>query len=223
MTGANSSQGPARRGPGCLAGVAAIVGVVLLAPMAAAVRTVRGWLRGSETRIRSEHTAFANEMARVDLHLDVPPEMRESVGRSLTDIVVRVAETLRRPDDIYHLIYRERGAEETIVLPVGPLLQELGERFHLVLSQEALALTTCVWLTLARDQRVVEMLDPFDYDPESAGEPEALLTRSGMRWGMGSTVVPGPASVLFRLVLFVPESSVDLIDRLFQRLSPAGE
>jgi len=222
MNGVDSSESPAHRGPGCLAGAAAVAGVVLLAPMAAVVQKVRGWRRGSGLRIQREQTSFADGMARIDLHLDVPLEMTETHGKLLTDTVVRIAEALRRPDDVYHLIYREHAAEETMVLPVGPLLQELGERFYLVLSQGALASRTCVWLTLARDQRVGKLMDPFEYDPEAAGEPEALLARSGMRWGMASTVASGGASVLFRLALFVPEESVGRIHALLDRLGPTG-
>ncbi len=219
----DSSPGAGNRGPGCLASVVAVAGVVVLAPMAAMVRAIRSWRRGGGIRIRREHTPFADATVRIDLDLDVPPEMKESCGRSLTDAVVRIAEALRRPDDVYHLIYREHAADESTVLPVGPLLQELGERFHLVLFQEALASRTCVWLTLARDKPVVQMLDPFEYDPEGSGEPEALLARSGMRWGMASTVAADGASVLFRLALFVPEQAVGRIDALLDRLAPTGD
>lgn len=222
MNGLDSIEGPGHRGPGCLAGAVAVVGVVLLAPMAAVVQKVRSWRRGGGVRTRREQTPFADGMVRIDLDLDAPPEMTEPHSELLTDTVVRIAEALRRPDDVYHLIYREHAADETLVLPVGPLLQELGERFHLVLSQRALGSRTCVWLTLARDQRVVKLLDPFEYDPEAAGEPEALLVRSGMRWGMASTVASGGASMLFRLAFFVPEASVGRIHALLDRLDPSG-
>mgnify|MGYP001827890565 FL=1 len=204
-----------------MTGLAAVAGVVVLAPMAAVVRAVRRWRRGRGVRFRRETAPFVDGMTRVDLQLDVSHETGESCARSLTDAVVRVAEALRRPDDVYHLIYREQAAEETTLMPVGPLLQELGERFHLVLSQEALASRTCVWLTLPRTQRLVEMLDPYDYDPEGAGEPESLLAGSGMRWGMASTVVHTGPSVLFRLALFVPKPSVGRVETLVDRLEPS--
>lgn len=213
-------DGAHNRGPGCLTGLAAMAGVIVLAPIAAVVRAVTSWRRGRDVRFRRQRAPFINGMTRVDLDLDVPLDKTKSIRRALTDTVVRVAETLRRPDDVYHLIYREQAAAETTLMPVGPLLQELGERFHLVLSQEALSSRTCVWLNLSRTQRLVEVLDPFEYDPEGAGEPEGLLARSGMRWGMASTVVHAGPSVLYRCALFVPEPSVGRIEALLDRLDP---
>lgn len=189
-----------------------------MAPAALAVRTVRARRRGSDTRIRRERSRIGNGLTRIDLELDVPNPRIDAFRPTLTDAVVRIAEALRRPDDVYHLVYREAAVDEASVLPVGPQLQELGERFHLVMSQASLARRTAVWLTLGRGRRLVELIDPFSYDPESDGEPEALMAGSGLRWGMATAYAPSGPSTLFRVVLFVPDESFSTIDKLISRL-----
>ncbi len=136
----------------------------------------------------------------------------------LTDRAVRIAELLRRPDDVYHTAYRQRELCETTLVPVGPQLQELGSRFALSLSQGSLEGRTVVWLTLSNTRPVAEVVDPFGYDPESEGEPERLLTSSEVRWGMATSFVSTGTSVMYRMLLYVPESALrgveDLLDRL---------
>ena len=73
---------------------------------------------------------------------------------------------------------------------MGPQLQELGDRFHLALVDGAMAGRTVVWLTLPRGRRLVGLVDPFDYDPEQPDEPESMLRRSGLRWGMVTAHAP---------------------------------
>ena len=211
---------PGGRHPGCLATAAAMAGVAVLAPFAALVRTVRGWARGDAVRVRRERVEFGHDMDRIDLKLDLPARREIEFQRTVTDTVVRIAEALRRPGDVYHLISREPAADEATVLPVGPQLQELGERFHLVLAQEALRSRTAVWLTLGPGDRVVEMVDPFDYDPEAEDEPATLMKRSDMRWGMASSVGDRGPSVLVRLALFVPARSAAAVEVLLDRLQP---
>ena len=199
-----------------------MVGVAVLAPFAALIRIVRGWVRGDAIRFRRERSNVDSGTVRVDVHLDLPSDRELSYHRCLTDTVVRIAENLHRPGDVYHLIARERGEPEAVLLPVGPQLQELGERFHLVLSQEALRSTTCVWLTLGPEVSVVDILDPLEFDPEAEGEPEALMRRSGMRWGMASSVVERRASVVVRIALFVPAGSLAAVESLLDRLRPGA-
>jgi hypothetical protein len=157
-------------------------------------------------------------LTRIELSIDVVSAGVEAFRPVATDVVVRVAESLRRPDDVYHMVYRDAAAGETVVIPVGPQLQELGERFHLTLSQGSLAERTAVWFTLDRSGRVVDFVDPFDYDPEAEGEPEGLLARSGMRWGMASSFASDGVSTLHRVVFFIPEDSVGRVNPILERL-----
>ncbi|HOC41620.1 MAG TPA: hypothetical protein PKJ99_01275 [Thermoanaerobaculales bacterium] len=205
-----------RMAPGCLRSAAGLAGLVVLAPLALAVRGIRKWRRGSELRVERGRAPFAMvagpPLARIDTTADVPTAAVMDFRRRLTETVARVAEALRRPDDVYHLMYRDRAADETVVLPVGPLVQELAERLHLVLGSAPMAGRTAVWLTLPRSRRVVDFVDPFGYDPEAAGEPERLLAASGMRWGMASAFAPRGPSLAFRLVLYVPTDAAPAVE-----------
>ncbi len=192
--------------------------MVILAPIALAVRTFGRLRRGKGTRLRRDSSPFTDGLTRIDLNIDVPQGEVDRLRPVLTDVVVRIAEALRRPDDHYHLVYREAAVDETTVLPVGPQLQKLGERFHLVMSQAAMARRTALWLTMGRDRRLIELVDPFSYDPEAEGEPEALLERAGMRWGMATSFAPTGSSTVFRVVLFVSDEAVPHIGTLISRL-----
>lgn len=209
------------RPAGCLRSAAAAVGLAVLAPLAAAVRAVRAWRRGSSVLVDwVRRTPEGGGLVVIDLTADVPVPFLERFRRRLTETIVGVAEALRRPDDVYHVIHRDRAADETIVLPVGPQLQELGDRFHLVLTQGAMRGRTVVWLTLPSQRRLVELVDPFSYDPEQPGEPDGMLRASGMRWGMVSAHALRGPSTLVRLVLHVPAESAAQVEALLARLSP---
>ena len=81
-----------------------------------------------------------------------------------------MAEALAPPGRrLYTIIYRHPADPEPVVLAVGPQLQELGERFSLVLSQGALSGRTVVWLTLARDCALSEVLDPISQRARGRG------------------------------------------------------
>ena len=132
----------------------------------------------------------------------------------MTDAVVRVAETLRASDDVYHLVYRLRSDTEPTTLPVGPQLQEFGGRFSLVLSQGALSGRTVAWLTLPRGQALAEVVDPLTYDPEAEGEPGRLLETSDARWSMASEWAHVVPSLVIRLILIVPDGRADRVRHL---------
>jgi hypothetical protein len=207
---------------GCLRSVAGVAGLVVLAPLALAVRRVRAWRRGSTPRVERTRgwlpIGGGEPVARIDLAADVPLSADVAAfRRSLTEAVVRVAESLRRPDDLYLLISRDPAAGETEVLPIGPQVQELAERLHLLLGRGSMAGRTAVWLALARSRRIVDIVDPFRYDPEAEGEPERLLASSGMRWGMATSFAPRGASVLFRTALFVPADAAATVEALLEK------
>jgi hypothetical protein len=199
-----------------------MAGLVALAPLALAVRRYRAWRRGSRLRVERSRGLLpvggGESLARIDLAADVPSSAAVvAFRRRLTEAVVRVAECLRRPDDVYHLLSRDPSAEETDVLPVGPQIQELAERLHLVLGHPPMAGRTAVWMALPRSRRVAEVVDPFDYDPEAAGEPERLLANSGMRWGMATGFAPSGSSVVFRIALYVPADAAPTIEGLLEK------
>jgi hypothetical protein len=206
---------------GCLRSAIGLVGLVVLAPFAIAVRGLRAWRRGPGLRLECTRGELAvgdgPPLARIDTTADVPSAAAEAFRRRLTETVVRVAEVLRRPDDVYYLLARDPSAEETDVLPVGPQIQELAERLHLVLGRPPMAARTAVWMALPRSRRVADVVDPFSYDPEAAGEPERLLAASGMRWGMATGFAPSGPSVVFRIVLYVPGDAAPTIEGLLEK------
>ncbi len=197
---------------GCLAAGAGILALIAISPFALVIRSWRAWRRGGEVRSTLETQPFVNtagERCRINLALDVPASAEPGFRRRLTDAVVRVAEALRRPDDVYNIIYRHPADPEPVVLAVGPQLQELGERFSLVLSQGALSGRTVVWLTLGRDRALSEVLDPVACDPEVEGEPEALLATADARWSMATEWARIGPSLIVRLILVVPAGRAD--------------
>ena len=209
---------PRPSGPrGCLAVGAGVLALIVISPFAIVIRSWRTWRRGGEVRSIRETRPFASagNRCRIDLSFDVPAPAEPGFRRRLTNTIVRVAETLRRPDDVYNVLYRLPSDPEPVVLPVGPQLQELGERFSLVLSQGALSGRTVVWLTLGRDRALSEVLDLSASDPEAEGEPEALLATADARWSMATEWARVGPSLVIRLILVVPASRADDVRDLF--------
>ena len=204
---------------GCLATGVGAAALTALAPFVLAVLGWKKWRRGPEIRTTIDIEPLTNsagaDLRRIDLRLDVPQPAEPGFRRRLTDAVVRVAEVLRLSDDVYHLVYRLPWDEEPVLISVGPLLQELGERFELVQSQGVMAGRTAVWLTLGRDRSLSEVVDPVAYNPEADGEPEGLLTHRDVRWSMATEWARVGPSLVFRLVLVVPANQADDVhDRL---------
>ena len=217
-------RGPVRSsGPrGCVAASAGFLALIVISPFALVIQSWRAWRRGGEVRSTLETRGFmsaAGPRCRIDLALDVPAPAEPGFRRRLTDAVVRVAETLRRPDDVYNVVYRHPADPEPVVLPVGPQLQELGERFSLVLSQGALSGRTVVWLTLARDRALSEVVDPSTSDPEAEGEPDALLAAPDARWSMATEWARVGASLVIRLILVVPADAESRVKTLLGSLA----
>ena len=216
---------PWRSGPsrGCLAAGAGFLTLIVISPFALVIRSWRAWRRGGEVRSTLETRPFASASddgrCRIDLTLDVPAPAEPDFRRRLTDAVVRVAEALRRPDDVYNIIYRHPADPEPVALPVGPQLQELGERVSLVLSQGALAGRTVVWLTLGRDRTLSEVVDPSAGDPEAEGEPEALLATPTARWSMATEWARLGPSLVIRLILVVPADAENRVKTLLRSLT----
>lgn len=196
--------------------------LALLAPFAVVARKLAQWRRGSKLHLGWTEAPLRNAegepVNRFDVEADVPHDRGNAFRTALTDTVVRLAESMRRPDDIYHFAVRYAELGETTTLAIGPQLQELGERVALVLTQDALEGRTVVWLTLPRQRAVADVLDPFEYDPEASGEPERLLTRPEVRWGMATSRLWAGPSVVHRILLYIPDSDRAAVEHLLKRL-----
>lgn len=218
------SQGTGSRG--CLMTAAGAMVLAMIAPVALFMQRLRRWRRGTEIRATIHGapltTAAGTEVCRLDLRLDIPPPAEPGFCRRLTDVVVRIADSLHRVDDVYNVIYRLPSDPEPVVLPLGPHLQELGDRFFLVLSQGALAGRTVVWLTLGRERPLSEVVDPIGFDPGAAGQLEALLAHPDLRWSMATEWARVDPSLVIRLVLVVPTEAQNVVSDLLCALS-AGE
>jgi len=213
--------GPLRQpGPrGCLGTAAGLVVLAVISPFALVVHRWHCWRRGNDIRVEVTMTPWPAtrgvERRRIDAVLDVPLTRERGFRRRTTDAVIRVAEDLRRPDDVYTMIYRLPADEEAVTLPVGPQLQELGERFYLALNQGPVAGRTVVWLTLGRGTALAEVVNPAICDPEGDGEPEELLGTTVARWAMASEWARVGPSLIIRLILVVPASAETAVgDRL---------
>jgi hypothetical protein len=207
--------------PGCFRVALSGVVLVLLAPVVATLRGWQRWRRGRAPKVgweRSRLESPAGELARLDLVVDVPAAEETAWRRRVVDTVVRLAEALRRDDDVYHLLYREPAEPETVAVPVGPRVQELGERMALVLGRRSLERRTAVWLTLSGERSLGAVMDPFAYDPEASGEPERLIVSTQPRWAAASSWARSPAAVRTRVLLYVPASSATVAEELLGRL-----
>jgi hypothetical protein len=189
-----------------------------MSPLAFALRTYQRWRRGNDVMVASRTHATDDGREVIDLEIDVPAAKAGELRVRITDTVVRIAEALRSPDDVYHQIYRQPGIDETTVLPVGPLLQELGDRLSTALGHGPLAGRTVVWLTLPRSVAPAGLVDPFEYDPERGGEPQALMRHEQVRWSFATTFVRAGPSVAYRVLFFVPADAVPKTEMLLQRL-----
>ena len=172
---------------GCLSSAFGLLSLVVLAIPVGLVRTWQTWRRGSDWRIdwRARPAADPSGRVRIDLDADIPYRSTGDFPKRLTDTVIRIAEHLRRPDDHYHHIYRDPAEPDAMLLPLGPRLQELGERLILALRQSGLANRTAVWLTLPARPAIAELVDPANpMTPTATGEPDGLVTHTNARWAM---------------------------------------
>lgn len=216
-------HGGAHHGPrGCLAAGAAFTALTLISPFAAVFRMLRRWIRGDDAKHRIETGSFTSRsganLCRIDCTLDVPEPPDPGYQRGLTDSLIRVAEHLRYPDDVYHLVYRRPGDEEPVLVSIGPQLQEFGERVHLVHNQARLAGLTLVWLTIGRGNALASVVDPVTVDPETDGGLHALLGTPEARWSMATSWARVGPSHVVRLILVVPEESAGTVSTLLDSI-----
>lgn len=208
---------PASRRAGCWRAALTAPALVLLAPAAAAVRLVRRWRRGGAERGRLGRSIVGGR-CRLALTLDVPAATAAMTRLRLTDVVVRVAEALREPDDVYHLVWRPQPEEPAKLRAVGPLVQELGERVALELARPATAGHTLLWLVLPRARHLGGAVDPQNADPDAAGEPDGLVAACDPRWAAATAVAPRGPSQLLRLAVWIPESHAARVEPILRRM-----
>ncbi len=214
MNGETPSSG---RRVGCIPAAVAWVLLVVLAPFAAVVRSWRRLRRGTLARVRWAVEA-GEPLAVVDLTVDVPSAMANRARRNLVDAVVRVAEELRRPDDLYNLIWREATGSEAILDAVGPRPQELAQRLDTALSHWGFDRRTQLWVTLPRGVYLGELVDPLVFDPEAEGAAAELFGRSVPRWAMEVSFARGSPSTVYRLRLHVPGEAAGAVEDILSRL-----
>ena len=206
---------PQLRKPGCLATLAAMAILPVVAPVAAIVQRWRTWRRGRDLRVSTDVSPSKRPgYSRVDVTFDRPRGQQPGFRRRLTDAVVRVAEVQRKSDDVYNVIFRLPTDTEPMALPVGPQLQALGERFFLVLNQGNLAGRTVVWLTLGHGESLAMVVNTATYDPEAAGEPEGLLQHESVRWSVATEWADVGPSLVVRVIGCVPTEKVQVIQSL---------
>lgn len=158
---------------------------------------------------------------RFELEVDAPTARTAAVRVLLTDLVVRVAESMRRSDDVYHLVCRPMGEEGVLLRPVGPQVESLGERLHSCLCQRDLDGRTQLRLTLPRGLRLAQVVAEGRDDPDLPGALEELPGRPGVRWAAACTWSAGAASVRFKAVLVVPAAARNAAAAGLERLARA--
>ncbi len=201
---------------GCLSHGFRFLALLVLGIPAGLVRSWQVWRRGAEWRVTRTNRppSSSGNRLRIDLEADIPVRATGHFPRILTETVVRIAEHLRQRDDTYHHIYRDPAEPEAMLLPVGPLVQALGERLILALSRNELADRTAVWLTLPARPAIAESVDPATYDPDAAGEPEGLVEKTDARWAMATKRDRVGPSTIYRVILWLPEDSASAVESI---------
>jgi hypothetical protein len=211
-------QPPKQRG--CLVSAMGLVILTVTAPVVAVIRSLSSWRRGGDIRVVVTNEAVAGKAdhprRRLDLTCDAPISAAPGVRDRVTDAVVRTAELLHRPEVAYHLVYRVRGDEEAVALPVGSSLQSLGERFRLCLAQGPLAGRTAMWLALDRRRALSDVVDSATCDPDVDDVREHLLAAADS-WGMATSWARSGPSWVLRMVVEVPAPAADRVQVLLQR------
>jgi hypothetical protein len=211
---------PPRSNRGCLRAALAAPVLVVLAPFAVAVRWFSKVRRGPETEVAQQVDAVSLDDGRTLLkarvEIDVPHE--SNLDRALTGEVVRLAESLSSGGENYHLLRDEPGADEPVVVSIGPSVQLLAERFMVTLQRSALEQRTIVWLALPRTLALGKLLDPTSYSPEDEGEPQKLIMRCPLVWAMALRWRRNLASVRYALEVWTPEGSGTALRTFCDRL-----
>ncbi len=206
-----TEPGRGLRRPGCLVGGARLAILGVLGPVVAVRRWWRRRRRGNAVLVELDEGRLervGGDLERLSLVVDVPAESERAARREVTALVARVAEDLETDAELYHLVYRLPWESEAQLTSVGPRVQELGERLHLQLGRHELQRLTSVWLVLPRNVFLGTAVDAGTYDPEAEQEPEALIGGVPCRWAFATAWWREEASVVFKVVLYLPIGSV---------------
>jgi hypothetical protein len=200
---------------GCLGAVVGAVVLAILAPWVAAIRWWRRFQRGGRLRFSIEQSSGGAERTRFDLKVDLPAPVASADQRRITNAVVRAAEVLAAGCGSYVAFYRRGGDSEATLQAIGPRLQELGERFMLLLTQGPLDGRNVLWLALDPATAAGDVIDPLACDPEDVATLEKFLGDLRARWTMACTWSHDGPSWLLRLIVVVPSSAaIDVRERL---------
>jgi len=205
---------------GCLRVLLAAPALAVLAPMAALFRSWARWRRGSSIVVNSNIAPFERGEARwakISTSIDIPHSIAGVV--LITRCVVRIAEDLGSGGEVFHLVHREPGQDETIAVPLGSSVNDLAERFFLSCGRSVLERRILVWPTLARGHHLGEFIDPVAYDPEAPGEPEAALRSAPITWAMILKRHSCTASTIFQMNFIVPEQQAEKVEATVKRIS----
>ncbi|MCG6964580.1 MAG: hypothetical protein LJE95_15100 [Acidobacteria bacterium] len=212
------SDGSLPQRGGCVrVGVGSLL-LLVLAPPAALVRWWRRQRRGHQLRIVRRDLG-GTTFSRIELTVDAPLSRELEVRAALIDALVRLAEGVRLPDDVYHLVFRRSIETEADLVGIGPQPQELAQRLGIAFSHRASTGRTQLWLTLPRTVHLSEVVDPIVFDPERPGASEDLVLQARPRWAMVSVFARSGPSVVYRLRLHLPPSAVGTVDAVMTRLS----
>lgn len=212
-------EGSATGRDGCLRALVAAPALAVLAPLAALYRWWAGRRRGSEVVVDFHTEAFGRSEAgwvRAEATIDVPHSADGS--RLITRSVVRIAEDLGAAGEIFHLLHREPGRQETIAVPLGSAVNDLAERLALSCHRSILDGRTLVWPALPRGRYLGECLDPVTYDPEAPGEPEGVLRTAPITWALVLRRRRGVASTVFEMDFIVPEQQAERVEAAVTQL-----
>ncbi len=213
--------------PGCLRTAARIGLLVVVAPWAALVHLWRRLRRGDDRSVRWTFLDVPNpactgdEWWCLDLRIDVPAVLEARTRTDLIDTLIRMAEALRCPDDLYNLVVRLRWDDEPRLAAVGRSLQQLAERLERSLSHRDAERCTHLWLTLPRSRPLGSLTDRLQFDPEKENALGLAVAATDPRWAAASSFGRFPASVVYRVIVTAPgtpDRLVPVLERLRRRV-----
>jgi hypothetical protein len=162
---------------GCLRAAVAMPLLVLLAPVAAMVRSVARLRRGSAVDLGIRTAADGRVAVSLDLPWTVDPV------RPVTECVARFAEAVGRPGDVYALCWEDDGVDEAQRVAVGASIQALADRLQRSLRRSSLNGRWVVWLALPRGLHPGQVVGPTVPIPQDGTWNAALSP--GFRWAFG--------------------------------------
>ncbi len=158
----------------------------------------------------------ANEGGMVELVIDSPTSRVLEVRRWATETLVRLADSVAA-GDAYHMAYREPGASQSTLVPIGSQIQALGDRLHQGLSKSSWRGMRLLWLCMDRAQALAEVVSEECEDPAGPDAVAALGGDPRVRWLVVTVVEPSDVGEVTRfLYVFPPELRPKVEERITQ-------